>query len=424
MSITPTLERLFLLGESSFRGGGSGAGGKIAAADPFVAFDITKQISEKVSLPEPLQELIEVFQNTQRNVGKIKTLGYNPGESSITFDMLTGMFLYYALGGVVTAGTALGTPFADTIASGQGTAIITMTTHGAMTPDEHIGRIITIDSTYVYSILDNDATTITLDRACASDANGDAVVITEAPYTHTITESNTLPSFALHYEHYGKGIEIDLLGCLIKSIEIVIEAGAETPVQCTLEIMSAKSLAGDALTEPSVLALDSFVRGDVNTYSLTYNSVEIDTSLSDNSDKIIIKIENDFDIKKVMSDAFPNRVVIGTRNYSVTYSTAVQSSTWYDIQKLKVPNYASFYGNSGYYATAIASTTKWQRSATDYIQVAFNKLYQKPTEELTSLVSWSEKELYIPIEFGSAPGNACTITVVDALNSRYYERGQ
>jgi len=338
IEITPPLGKISILAELVYRGGGSGTDGKILSTDPIVACDLTKQISETLQLPEPLKQIVEIFLNTSRNVGKLRNLGYDVGESTWGFDILTGIFLYYAMGGVETTGVNVVGPFTTTSGT-TGTTIEDNVNSPFLST--MVGDIIKI-GTNAYTITAFiGATSVTVDKSGAT--TGQTYYVQTAPFTHTITESNVLPSFAIHYELFGVA-EIDILGCLVKAFEITLEAGSETPIAVSVELSASKFLKGNVLTEPAELELDSFVRKDVDTYTLTYNTANIDPTFIDNSDKLIIRIENEFEIRKVHSDEFPKRINIGTRMITATYSTFIRNRLWRDIQNLDVPNYISHYG--------------------------------------------------------------------------------
>lgn len=423
--IIPTGEKIWIYPETSWRDGG-GSGAKLSSSNLALACDLTDQIATTQPLPIPLRKNLDVFLNTKRNVGKVKNLGYDPGEETLSFEMLTGIWLYYALGSCSSTGTDLSTPFTDTIASGQGTNIITMTTNTAMTPDAHIGRLLT-DSTdgTLYYITDNDASTLTLDRAVGSSANGDSVTITEAPYTHTISEANTLPSFTIHYEHSSKNYAVDILGCVVKSLEIVVEAGSDTPVMINVEINAPKYVDGDNLTAPtSNIDKDYFVRGDVTTLGLTYNSSSVDSALDSNCDVYKFKIENDIELKPTNTDEFPAKLLIGSRKYTISYGMYIRNTTLMDLQKLKVPNYSSQYGTTGYYAGALNSTFKLSRggSSSDYIELNASYLKLNPNKELERMISWEDKTMYTTIELSAAPTFTLSATAKDYIHPFLYGR--
>lgn len=348
MSITPTVCKISFAKEASFRdGGGSGA-----ALSTVYAFDLTGQYTETVELPEPLKQIVEKFLPSSRNLGLVVETGYEAGESTWSFELMTAIFLYYCLGACATTGA-------------------------------------------------------------------------EAPYTHTITESDTLPSFAIHYEQElsGDPIRIDLLGCIVKAIELTIETGSETPIMASVELMCAKAIAGSNIAEPTALQVNKFVRNDVDTLTLTYNGAGIDTNMKV-ADKHTIRIENEVDFKPYMGDEYPNRVVIGKRTYSVKYTMPIRTSKWRSIMNLKVPNFAAQYSTGSYLLTAIAAQTRLERGRpndNDAIDLAFSKLYLVPNREVTKLPSWEDKELIAEIEAKAAPGNAITFVATDALSNLYYE---
>lgn len=344
--IDPTVCKISFAEEASFRDGG----GSEAALATVYAFDLTKEYTEPIEIPDPKPNDVEKWTNETRNVGRIVRLGFSPGSKTWEFEMLTGILIYYALGGITNTGAG-------------------------------------------------------------------------APFTHTIAEANTLPSFALHIEQEisGDAIRQDLLGCIVVSLEITVEEGSETPVMCSVEILTAKVITGSDLAEPASVAVNRFVRSNLETLSLTYSSAEIDTLIKTYCDKVSVKIINEVEMKTVFGDEYPKRVVVKTRDYEVRISTAIRSSTWRTISLLKCPSYAAQYGTTGYYATAIAFSLKIARHTTDdYISIAMTKLRLDPTTYNPPLVLWETPEARCEMTFKGAPGNACSSEVKDALAATYY----
>jgi len=418
--------------EASVRDGkGSGAAlGEITTGlYSTLAFDLLKQLHEAQDLPMPIKEVIERYLiGAGRKVGKLQRKGYKEGESTPSFQMLTGIFLYYALGGCSTVGTALGTAFTDTVASVTGYNL-TMTDHLAMTNDEHIGRMVEVtsgDNTgSVYWIWDNAAGTLSLYPQPPANIAADGIKITEAPFTHTLSEG-ARKSFAMHLEFLESGEEvyIDLLGCMVKALEITMEVGSETPIMIAPELVVLKFVEGAALTEPDVLEKEYFTHANLSTLTLTYNSAAVDSDLINQCDKVVVRIENDVEVRPVWNDSFPNKTKAGTLMYKVTLHTAIRNNTWYSIFSADCPNYASQYGETGYYATAIAFLVKVARSASDYWQFGFDQMRMDSESIPYKLISWEERELEMDIVFFNAPGGALENTkVVDDLHCGYYERG-
>ena len=425
MSITPPVCQISFAKETSFRDGG-GSGAALSFVRPF---DLTKEIVESIKIPEPFMEIMKEWTNTTRNLGRVKFLGYKPGETTFSFEAVVAIMLYYALGACTTTGA-------------------------------------------------------------------------NAPYTHAITEADTLPSFALHVEQElsGDPIRMDILGCLVKSLELIIEKGTDTPVMMNVDIICAKVVSGADIAEPSSLGLEKFTRGNVSTFTLLYNTLAIESDLLNQTDKISIKIINDIDLEAVYNDDYCNKVKIGKRDYEIKILEYIRNSKWRSISKLRIPNYLADYGTkgadyspaktdvvlSGGGTTSIVLTTgltnyddpigmlnilkdedgnyykivsyaaltktlvltsagpanaknvnlyrathytgdmnmiiKIARSATDYIQLTFSKIALDP-EMITEnkLISWEEKELAIDLPFFVAPGGSLAVESKDKLDAYSYE---
>lgn len=243
------------------------------------AMGITNAYVTSVELPTPQKQENETYKPDSRNTGSIVKLGFEKGESTWDFEMLTAIFLYYGLGECVTTGP---------------------------------------------------------------DGNG--------LYTHTLSESDTLPSFGLHIEqeHGSYPVRVDLLGCTVGSVELNTETGADTPIMLSVEIFVAKEIEGLDLPEPSRLEYAKFVRDNMSTFVLNYNSIAIEENLISQCDKHTLKIINEIDYMAVWNDEYPTRIKIGKRTYELMYHITTQNPLKiYNISKLAVPEFASQYGSIG-----------------------------------------------------------------------------
>lgn len=106
-AISPKNCKVYYRKETSFCEGGTGE---------FKAFDLTDQLTEdfEIGVPEKLSAMKNAIGR-----GKYPTVliegGYKPGEQSVSFDLLTGLFFYYALGSDTVTGE--NPPYTHTIAS-------------------------------------------------------------------------------------------------------------------------------------------------------------------------------------------------------------------------------------------------------------------------------------------------------------------
>jgi hypothetical protein len=203
-----------------------------------------------------------------------------------------------------------------------------------------------------------------------------------------------------------------------------MEEGSDTPVNISVDLIVAKVIDGSDLVSPAELALEPFTRGQVTTIDLGYNATYIDTALISHCDKHSIKIDNDIELKGIFGNDYPSRVRIGKRDYELSYSVDIYTSTWYLLSKLKVPNFAAQYGTSGFYATAIDSVTHIERGTDDYVDFRLSHLAIDEGLE-NKFASWETNQgmLNLDVTLYPAPDCALTCEVKDALSAAYYEKG-
>lgn len=352
MSLTPEGILINIRKEASFRTVGT---------TTWYAFDWTKQFREEFEIPEPERQAEDYWTvGGGRDVAGVLESGYNAAEMSVTFDILTGMFFYYAMGSCSTTGT-------------------------------------------------------------------------EAPYTHTITAANSLPSFELLITQPGTTtLNTHLKGCLVKAIEISQEVGDTTPVQATVDILvcesatTATTIGSTASTTSSPLELRRFHFPDIGTCYMTYLVGTETATLGGASgfksiaNKVSFKIENEIDTKNIFGDSYPNRVIVKKRMITVNTDIEIQDYTYRNLTRLKVPTYASQYNTTGFMTSAIPFKNVVSRTATDYIQADISHLRIDPTFK-NKLPHWDAGVNESEIPWMGAPGVTTTITVQDALSAEYYE---
>jgi hypothetical protein len=347
MSLTPDNCRILFRKEASFRTSGTSA---------WLAMDWSNQLKDDFDIAEPElnEEDIRTIGNG-RDVSRVITGGFKVGENSVSFDILSGIFLYYAMGTCTTTGT-------------------------------------------------------------------------EAPYTHTIAGANTLPSFEMYVSQVfaAETYTTHLKGCLIKSFELSQEVGENTPIQATVDLIVAESSATTLTVTSAALELSRFMFTDVATCSLTYNSGAVAGTattggyLRDVANKVVFKIENDIDVKNVLGDNYPKRVIIGGRTITLNTDIEIKNSVINEFRRLKTPSYTNQYNTSGYLVSAIAFQNYIARTATDYIRVDISHLAMDKTLK-NKLPSWDSKILELDVPWKGAPGITTTATVMDTLSDAYYE---
>ena len=350
-----------------------------------------------------------------RNADTILELRYPPVEADLVFTVQTGRWLYPALGSCVTVGTADGT---DSIASGEGTATLTLTTGGRTANDLAGGYILftsgTLD-TNKYHVISNTADptkTVTLDKVVPAGADGANVSFFIGPFTHNITEqenADLMPSVAMHQEMENttdaESIRDDALGIIVA--KHTHDAEMEAEARQTVSVIMAKSVAGSDLVKPTTLAGSSNIKwgGNAATNTLTYDSGELQSEV----DKVSIEILNNAVLRHIFGDSYALSKGFGERDYTIKIHMKPTAKDLKTLRNLAI----------GSMATALAYTYKLLTSATDYIQYAFDKLYVDdfPLE----IPDKANLQYGVDITLKLCGDGACTITVVDSLGLIYYE---
>jgi hypothetical protein len=347
-----------------------------------------------------------------RNADCIVEQKYPVTEQDLEYSVQTGRWLYPVMGKCVTTGTANGT---DTIASGEGTATLTLTT-GGLTIDAAIGDFIEFTSGSLsgnkYHITDNDTGTITLDKTVPSGANSAGITFYTAPFTHTITEQDVVSSMktvALHQELENdvgaESIREDMLGIIVNTH--VHTAEMDGFARQTVGLLGAKSVTGSELTRPATLDSCSNIKwgGEAATNTLTYNSVEQTSEV----DRVEIEIINNAELKHITGDAYANATKWGERDYTVTLHMFPTVDTLKTLRNLAIDTYV----------TALAYTYKVQTTATDYIQYTFDDTYVDdfPLE----VPDKDALEFGVDVVLKNNAGGTCAIEVKDSLGLIYYE---
>lgn len=255
---------------------------------------------------------------------------------------------------------------------------------------------------------------------CSTSGTGD-------PYTHAITEANTLPSAIIHSQNSTDMVR-DYLGVIVKKVEIVIEKGEK--VKATVSIMVPKGMDGQELSgsKPTRLDIPIYTWDMINkTNSIfTYNSANIEGSVAgffNVCDSITISIENTIDYIHPLGDENAYIVQYGKRDYSIKfhYFPTTTNTTLWTLSRTKLTSYA----------TALAFTLDLYQSANRYIKLTFNNLYVQ--EWPTKVVTEEQKVLGVDVTLKVAPAytglggavaqGTCVIESKDSLTAAYYETG-
>jgi hypothetical protein len=246
-----------------------------------------------------------------------------------------------------------------------------------------------------------------------SDLN--LIKVVEAPFEHTISEAETLPTMILRTENRDHK-SYDHLGTIISAVEIRIEKDAKVVVSSSVKIPRSLEGVVQETDFPSPLG-DTVLKWDqINNASFLfqYNGNNIDgTTLKDflkNSDAITIRIENDIEITKSLYDEYGLRIRYGLRRYLITvhYYPQAGNLTLANIRNLQFSDYAG----------DIVLVVRLQRTEIDYIHLAFSSLRLATYPDM--LVVQASFEVGIDFELKNAPGGTLTCGVKDNRNTTYY----
>jgi len=247
------------------------------------------------------------------------------------------------------------------------------------------------------------------------------------PYTHAITEANSLPSLNVHSQN-GTDMVRDYLGVIVKKVEIVIEKGEKA--KATVSLMVPKGMDGQDLTgsKPAILSIPIYTWDMIEkTNSIfTYNGANIEGSVAgffNVCDSMTISIENTIEYTHPLGDENAYIVQYGKREYSIKfhYFPTTSNTVLWNLSRTKLTAYA----------TALAMTLQLYQSANRYIKFTFNSLYVQ--EWPTKIVTEEQKVLGVDVVLRVAPpytgvGGAVAqgtgvIESKDSLAAAYYETG-
>jgi hypothetical protein len=269
---------------------------------------------------------------------------HNTGEITLEVAAQVAKLLFGVLGKCVTTGTSRGT---DSIASGEGTDTLTLTT-GGLTVDAEIGNFIEFTSGSLigkkYHVTDNAADTVTLDVVVPSGANGANITIYGPPFTHTISETTPLPTFAFHFELENdtdaQSIRKDLLGTIVNALTISTDSGAtDNKIIQSAELIGSRSVDASDLAKPSELDdYNSMTSCNLVTLTLMYNSV----NYIDNNITVDIEITNNAEAQHVTGSTekcWADNIQEGPLDITVTLGMKPSTKVLYDLQETKIADY-------------------------------------------------------------------------------------
>jgi hypothetical protein len=268
---------------------------------------------------------------------------YEIAEDNLEFALQTARTLYGVLGGCVTTGTDTGET--GTVTSGGGTATLLLSGGGAFTINEFAGMMLTItsgdNSGNKYHIVSNDADEVTLDVTTPANIDADGYRIDGPPFTHTISETNALPSFALHEELENdtdaQSIRFDTLGTIFNTVTVSLDSSDPGNFATqTVDILSAKTIPGNDIARPTELddnRIHTFCHVVTNT--LMYNSV----NYIDLNNTIELEITNNAEMEHTQGDCYATHATPKERETTLTLGIKPFSKVLWELRNTKISNY-------------------------------------------------------------------------------------
>jgi len=318
--------------------------GSTLDAPAATVYAIDKELDDEMVLPRTQMERrrASTIGSGTRNADHVTEGIFPPVEDTLDLVLQVAKFIYLFMGGCVTTGTSTGET--GTVTSGGGTATLLLSGGGAFTINEFAGMMLVItsgdNSGNKYHIVSNDADEVTLDKTTPANIDADGYRIDGKPFTHTISEAQTPPSFALHQELENatdaNSIRIDLLGCIMDTLGITIEDDADA--EQSIGFIGAKSIEGSDLARPTELDDTEILKwcgAIINT--MTYNSV--DEFGSANVDSVVIDMENNADQLRSLGDCYANHPKFGERDYTITAHLYPENNVLYKLQQTKIADF-------------------------------------------------------------------------------------
>jgi hypothetical protein len=309
-----------------------------------VVYAIDKQLDDEVVFSHSQMERTRhaTIGSGTRNADHITERIFPPVDETFDMALQVAKFVYKTLGACVTTGTSTGET--GTVTSGGGTTTLLLSGGGAFTIDEFAGYMLVItsgdNSGNKYQIKSNDADEVTLDTTTPANIDADGYRIDGPPFTHTITEATTPPSFALHQELENdtdaNSIRQDLLGCIMNTLEIRVETDGNA--EQSVDFLGAKTVPSSDIARPTELDDVELIKwcGAI-THTLTYNS--INELANANPDSVRLEINNNAQLLNVIGDCYPDHPVFGERDYTLTINMYPEKKVLFDLQDTVIADF-------------------------------------------------------------------------------------
>ena len=173
---------------------------------------------------------------------------------------------------------------------------------------------------------------------------GDDTMTGSDPYTHTITETNTLPSFSLNFGYqHTTDHAVDYLGCVVNRMDIACAKGEF--VRCTMEVVAQKSedhdfrsyRTSDAMKKYITVGTPSAGVGKIVPYMYSDAAITINGTTYEAVDSVRMTINNNLLAEPVLDnsdDSNDKRIsepIPQVREYEVTMTVRMATDDLYDL---------------------------------------------------------------------------------------------
>lgn len=233
-------------------------------------------------------------------------------------------------------------------------------------------------------------------------------------WTHTITESNDLPSFNLHFEQLnsGSGTDIvrELIGCMVT--ELAISIAKDSLIKQTISFIVPKSVTASKFTTTTWSSFnfsDKLMNWDMAALStFTINTVDLLTAWGTIPiETLDINIKNEVECLPNLGDPYLNEPKIGKREYEIKMMIYPKDDDLYNARDLHPEDYTG------------AITILINRGTNDEIELTFSDMYV--SDYPNKIPNVDDKEVGVEVTFRNSPGGTLAVVVEDALDESYYD---
>ena len=246
----------------------------------------------------------------------------------------------------------------------------------------------------------------------ALGASADVLVTTV--WTHTISESDDLPSFKIHFQQLNGGsggnIIRDLIGCFVT--ELKLSVAKDGLVSQNLSFIVPKSVAGvdfSGITWSSFNKSHKLMNWEMTELdNFNINSVDLITTWGNVPiESLDITITNEIDLLPNLGDAWLDEPKIGKRHYELKLNLYPKDDDLYVARNLHPEDYTG------------AITIVFNRGTDDSITLTFSDMYV--SDYPNKIPSSDDKAVGVEATFRNSPGGTLAVVAVDDLDETYYD---